>query len=91
MAFAIGSFVLTTPYFFFWNETKIMLMHITAFLFNSGVNIFVLLFFATYNTKRIDLSKSSAMNYQGSLSKTFSANPIVGAHHFVLVDFDILD
>ncbi len=69
MAFAIGSFVLTTPYFFF--GTKIMLMHITAFLFNAGVNIFVLLFFATYNTKRIDLSKSSAMNYQGVTLKNF--------------------
>lgn len=67
--FAIASFVLTTPYFFFgW---KIMFMHITAFLFNVGVNIFVLLFFSTYNTKRIDLSKSSAMNYQGVTLKNF--------------------
>lgn len=68
-AFAIASFVLTTPYFFFgW---KIMFMHIAAFLFNIGVNIFVLLFFSTYNTKRIDLSKSSAMNYQGVTLKNF--------------------
>jgi hypothetical protein len=68
-AFAIASFVLTTPYFLFgW---RIMFMHITAFLFNIGVNIFVLLFFSTYNTKRIDLSKGSAMNYQGVTMKNF--------------------
>lgn len=68
-AFAVASFVLTTPYFLFgW---KIMFMHIAAFLFNIGVNIFVLLFFSTYNTKRIDLSKSSAMNYQGVTIKNF--------------------
>lgn len=68
-SFAILSFVLTTPYFLFgW---KIMFMHITAFLLNIGVNLFILLYFATYNTKRIDLSKSSAMNYQGVSVKNF--------------------
>ena len=46
-------------------------MHIAAFIFNSGVNIFLLLYLATYNTKRIDLSKSSAMNYQGTTFKSF--------------------
>lgn len=68
-SFAIGSFVLTTPYFFFgW---KTMFMHITAFLLNIGVNLFIYLYFSTYNTKRIDLSKGNAMNYQGVSVKNF--------------------
>lgn len=69
VAFNVICFVLTTPYFLF--GAKIMYMHLAAFLFNMGVNTFLLLFLSTYNTKRIDLSKSSAMNYQGTTFKNF--------------------
>ncbi|MCE5332391.1 MAG: DUF5687 family protein [Bacteroidales bacterium] len=69
LAFNVICFVLTTPYFFF--GTKIIYMHLAAFVFNSGVNIYLLLFLATYNTKRIDLTKASAMNYQGTTFKSF--------------------
>ncbi|MDR1582759.1 MAG: DUF5687 family protein, partial [Prevotellaceae bacterium] len=62
-------FILTTPYFFF--GVRIIQMHIAAFLFNTGVNIFILLFFATYNTKRINLSQGTAFNYQGVTFKNF--------------------
>ena len=50
---------------------KIVYMHLAAFIFNIGVNIYLLLFFATYNTRKLDLSKSSAMNYQGTTYKNF--------------------
>jgi len=50
---------------------KIVYMHLAAFMFNIGVNIFLLLFLATYNNRRIDLSKGSAMNYQGTTYKSF--------------------
>ena len=63
------SFVLTLPYFLF--GTKIALLHIVAFLYNSGVNTFLLTYFASYNTKRIDLSAKSVMNYQGTTFKNF--------------------
>ncbi len=69
IAFNVICFVLTTPYFFF--GTKIIYMHLAAFIFNVGVNVYLLLFLATYNTKRVDLSKSSAMNYQGTTYKSF--------------------
>lgn len=69
VAFNIICFVLTTPYFFF--GMKIMYMHLAAFIFNVGVNVFLLLFLSTFNTKRIDLSKTSAMNYQGTTFKSF--------------------
>lgn len=69
LAFNLICFVLTTPYFFF--GTKIIYMHLTAFLFNIGCNIIFLLFFATFNNKRVDLSRSSAMNYQGTTYKSF--------------------
>ena len=69
LTFNVLCFVLTSPYFLF--GMNVFYMHIAAFIFNSGVNIFLLLFLATYNTKRIDLSKSSAMNYQGTTFKSF--------------------
>jgi hypothetical protein len=69
IAFNIICFVLTTPYFFF--GMKVVYMHLAAFIFNMGVNVFLLLSFATYNTRKLDLSKSSAMNYQGTTYKNF--------------------
>ncbi|HLP03986.1 MAG TPA: DUF5687 family protein [Paludibacter sp.] len=62
-------FVLTAPYFFF--GIKIVYLHLAAFIFNSGVNVFLLLFFASFNSRRVDLSKSAAMNYQGTTYKSF--------------------
>lgn len=69
LSFNVLCFVLTTPYFFF--GTKVIYMHLAAFIFNIGVNVFLLLYLATYRTTRIDLSKSSAMNYQGTTYKSF--------------------
>ena len=68
-AFNIICFALTTPYFLF--GMRIVYLHLSAFLFNIGVNIYLLIFMSTYNTRRIDLSKSSAMNYQGTTYKSF--------------------
>ena len=68
-AFNIVCFVLTTPYFLFGEH--IMYLHIAAFLFNIGINIPVLLYFATYNRKRIELSQGTAFNYQGTTFKSF--------------------
>lgn len=69
IAFNVLCFVLTTPYFLF--GMKIVYMHLAAFVFNSGVNVYLLIFLTTFNNKRIDLSKSSAMNYQGTTFKNF--------------------
>jgi hypothetical protein len=69
LAFNTLCFLLTTPYFLMGKV--IIYNHIAAFIFNSGVNVFLLLYFATYNTKRIDLSQASVMNYQGTSFKNF--------------------
>jgi len=69
IAFNIISFVLTTPYFYF--GMKIVYLHLAAFIFNMGVNVFLFLLLATYNTRKLDLSKASTMNYQGMTYKSF--------------------
>jgi hypothetical protein len=56
-------YVLTIPYLVF--GYKILLINTAMYLYNIGVLTFVLLYFATFNTKRIDLSRGGAFNYQG--------------------------
>jgi hypothetical protein len=56
-------FILTIPYVFFAKE--ILVVNFVAFLFNLGILSFVLLYMATFNKKRMDLSKGSTFNYQG--------------------------
>ncbi|MGC3978868.1 MAG: DUF5687 family protein [Paludibacteraceae bacterium] len=68
-AFNTISFILTTPYFFFGE--KIIWLHIVAFLYNTGVNISLFLFFSSFNTKRVDLNARSSFNYQGTTYKSF--------------------
>ena len=69
ISFNVICFILTTPYFFF--GMQIVYLHLAAFIFNIGVNVYLLIYLATYNNRRIDLTKSSAMNYQGTTYKSF--------------------
>lgn len=55
--------VLTVPYLFFgWH---ILIVNTAMFFYNIGILSFILLYFSTFNKKRMDLSKSSTFNYQG--------------------------
>jgi hypothetical protein len=56
-------FILTIPYLFF--GYKILLINMAMFLYNIGILSFVLLFFATFNKRRMDLTRGGAFNYQG--------------------------
>jgi len=57
------AFILTTPYVYFGWRT--VLVHFVMFLWNLGVNTTIILFFANRNSKRIDLSKGAAFNWEG--------------------------
>jgi Family of unknown function (DUF5687) len=69
IGFNVLCFLITTPYFYFGNE--ITLMHIVAFIYNTGMNVFLLILLATFNARKIDLSRSNTMNYQGTSFKGF--------------------
>ena len=56
-------FIITIPYVFF--DPLILLVNFVTYLFNIGVLSYALLYTATYNKKRMDLSKGAAFNYQG--------------------------
>ncbi len=56
-------FILTIPYLFF--GLHILYINIATFLYNAGCLSLMLLYMATYNKKRMDLSRGAAFNYQG--------------------------
>jgi hypothetical protein len=65
-------YVFTIPYIYF--GMKIFWINFAALFYNLGVNAPLLLFMASFNKKRMDLSKGSMMNYQG-----------VGVNNFILI------
>lgn len=69
IAFNILSFLISMPYFLM--GTKIIYLHTAMFLYNTGVNVFLLVFMASFNTKRVDLMAKSTFNYQGTTYKSF--------------------
>jgi hypothetical protein len=88
LALSVVSFILTTPYFFFGRE--IIIYHLVALIYNVGVNIYVYLFGATFNTKRLELSKGSSMNMQGASYKNFIiVIPLVVLPSMLIVIFNL--
>lgn len=67
--FCIIPFILSLFYIFIFNNVFPALL--LAFLYCVGFVVPFLLFFATYNHKRIDLNNKSAMNFQGTTMKNF--------------------
>jgi len=62
-------YVLTTPYVYF--GMKFLLIQTACFLFNTGISVSVVLWFALYNRKRIELSQGTAFNWQGTGASQF--------------------
>ncbi len=55
--------ILTIPYLYFGRE--ILMINLVTAVYNIGINVPIILFFGTYNKKRVDLDKSQFFNYQG--------------------------
>lgn len=71
-------FFLTIPYAYFgWN---IFLVNTACAVYNLGVNIPVILYFGSFNKKRIELDKSPVGNMQGTSAVQFLIMlPVLGA------------
>lgn len=62
-------FLLSIPYVYFgW---KALAINFASALYNLGVNVPVILFFGSFNKKRIDLTKSAIGNMQGTSATQF--------------------
>lgn len=56
-------FLLSIPYVYFgW---RFLLIHLVCTLYNLGVNSFIIMNMSMWDPKKVDLTKSSAFNYQG--------------------------
>lgn len=76
--FATITLILTAPYAYFgW---KILLTHCMLYLWNIGVSSLIVLAFANWNYKYIDLSKGSSFNWEGIGASQF----IIGIPLFVI-------
>ena len=69
VSFCIISYIVTTPYAFI--GIRFLWIQTACFLFNIGVGACVVLWFAQYNRKRIELSQGSAFNWQGTGASQF--------------------
>jgi hypothetical protein len=56
-------YVLTIPYAYYGMD--ILLVNTATFLYNIGFLSFTMIYFSTFSTKRMDLSRSASFNYQG--------------------------
>jgi hypothetical protein len=71
------TFLITLPYALY--DYRILLLNFAAWLFNCGINIFIILYIGTYNTKRIDMSKGAFFNYEGVTAvHFFMILPVIG-------------
>ena len=74
LLFTISSTVITIlSSFYGLMSWKLLLLHLAAYLYNIGFGSVVVLYFATLNYKRLDITKSASFNWQG-----------VGASQFIL-------
>jgi hypothetical protein len=66
LLFTIGCTLITLlASFYGFLSPKLLLLHLTAYLYNVGFGTVVVLYLANFNYKRIDINKSATFNYQG--------------------------
>ncbi len=83
------SFLLTLPYAFYGYH--IALVNLACFLYNSGINCFIILFLGTYNAKRLDLGKGAMFNYEGtSFINVLLFLPLLGLPYLIRLAFSFL-
>lgn len=56
-------FIFSTPYLYFGKH--ILILNLACAIYNLGINVPMIMYTGSFNKKRIDLDKSSMMNYQG--------------------------
>jgi hypothetical protein len=81
-ASVVAAFIFSLIYAYFgW---KIVLFNAAVAVFNIGVTSWIVLYTATFSPKKIDLSKSSFMNYQGTGAQQFILMiPVMGLPVFL--------
>jgi hypothetical protein len=76
--------------FYGFMSYKLLLLHIAAYLYNIGFATVVVLYFATMNYKRLDISKSASFNWQGvGATQWILGLPFILTPIFIYIPFGI--
>lgn len=66
LLFTLSATLITMITFFYgFMSWKLLLLHLCVYLYNIGFGSVIVLFFACYNRKRLDLTKAASFNWQG--------------------------
>ncbi|KLT65095.1 DUF5687 family protein [Pedobacter sp. BMA] len=67
LLFTIASTVMTLlSTFYGFLSPKLLLLHLVCYLYNIGFGTVIVLYLATLNYKRLDITKAASFNYQGT-------------------------
>jgi len=70
---------------------KLLMLHIAAYLYNIGFGTVIVLWFATKNYKRLDLSKGASFNWQGTGAVQWIMSlPLIVLPFVIYLPFDIM-
>lgn len=87
---SVVTYIISLAYMYFTIDA--LWINTAAFLFNIGFNSFILLFASTYQKKRIDLTRTSAFNYQGTSAVQFViVLPLMLLPILIFQGFNLLD
>lgn len=88
-AVSTAAVIVSIPYAYFGWRT--VLVHCVMYVWNLGVNIHLVLFFANRNAKRIDLSKGASFNWEGvGATQWLLSLPLLLAPFIIFIPFNLM-
>jgi hypothetical protein len=93
LLFTISSTLITAlSSFYGFMSYKLLLLHLAAYIYNIGVGTVVVLYFANFNYKRLDITRSASFNWQGvGASQWLLGLPLLLVPLIFYMPFGILD
>lgn len=89
MSISMVCFLASVPYVYF--GVDILLIHLATFLFNIGILVHVIIYFALWKPKPMDLNKGAMFNYEGVGAAQFLIIiPLMGGPYLVYLPFSLL-
>ena len=78
--------------FYGFRSYKLLLLHLAAYLYNIGFATVIVLYFATMNYKRLDITKSASFNWQGvGATQWILGFPLLLMPFAIYIPFAIVD
>ena len=93
LLFTISSTIITIlASFYGFMSYKLLLLHAAAYLYNIGFATVIVLYFATLNYKRLDITKSASFNWQGiGATQWILGLPFILTPIFIYMPFGIMN